>query len=170
MKKIFYSIFAATCLLFAACAKEPVVGPQGAAGTNGVDGNMKIITKVLNIASSEWTFAGTNGSTSARYIYTRSLSDITPNITTNGTVLLYYKTAAGDWFSLPHTFYQSGYNYTISYGYQDYELTMLRYDSDLGPVNPGAWEVKVVIIPGAAKTNVNYGDYNAVKAAYHLAD
>jgi hypothetical protein len=173
MKKILYPTLAAICLLFTACQKEAVVGPQGPAGTNGVDGvdgNMKVVTYESTLDTPDWVFAGTQGATSARYVATLYFSAINSSIVNNGTVLLYYKSASGSWFSLPQTFYETSYSYTLTYGYSTGQVSILRYDSDLRPLNEGHLEVKTVIIPGAAKANINYSDYEAVKTAYHLAD
>ena len=119
------------------------------------------------------------------------VSDITPSVVDEGTVLVYYR-FAGTWTALPYTISVEApddpprvdYSATFSYGYDDNRLDVFVEASTSDPVVweeleafplfDGGTQMKAVIIdslPIAAKQGtLDLRDYEAVKAYYGLED
>lgn len=105
------------------------------------------------------------------WIATLNVPAITQSVLTNGAVLVYIKDGT-DYFQLPLTIPEDTYFTTYQFAHDLGVVSVFVLDSDgLLPINPGTTTFKVVVISGSGKNpNVNYNDYNAVKAYYGLID
>jgi hypothetical protein len=164
MKNKIYTLTITIILLFSlpACKKE---GPAGPAGK---DGN-------ANVKSSTITFSNWYWDSSNSYDYSDfTWSAITSSISNTGTVLIYLQTPAG-WAPLPRSVYpSSSYSESQRYVYNPGTFRILVQDSDLTqPGALGTWTIKVLAIESSARKanpNLDWSNYEAVKAAFHLKD
>ncbi len=145
---------------------------KGETGTPGKDGSANVTSYTYSVPS--WTYS------SPYYFVNLSVPSITAdNISTAG-VMAYFNTTGNQWFALPYTQYHSPSNYYMGFttGISNVQITWV-YDSSLSsgddPNTFYATKVlyKVVVIPPSAKSlkpNVDYNNYNEVKAAFNLKD
>ncbi|MEN9962941.1 MAG: hypothetical protein RL582_36, partial [Bacteroidota bacterium] len=138
-------------------------GATGATGATGQPGPGSI--KSFTITTSSWV------NSDPAWIATLNVSAITQNVLSNGAVLVYIKDGT-DYFQLPLTIPEDTYFTTYQFRHDLGVVDVFVLDSDgLLPINPGTTTFKVVVISGTGKNpNVNYNDYNAVKAYYGLVD
>ncbi len=182
MKNAVTILFLLSILFIGSCSKEGPIGPagpqgaqgpQGNQGAQGAQGNANIIVKNFTLYPSDFTEYGTSGQSQHRYSATHSISEITNSVFDNGMVVVYYKSGTS-WFSLPQTIYVSGYSYTLTYFHYVGGIGVQRYDSDLYSLAPSFnLELKVVIVPpasGKKEWNVDWNNYQAVKAYFQLKD
>jgi len=171
--KLFFVLAIAATFLFQSCTKEGPAGPAGATGATGAQGPTGPAGPASNggvssasITTSNWSYI------SPSWVLTLTYSVITQDILDNGAVFVYNKVGTS-YFQLPYTLYPtSSYSRTADFEHYVGGLKIFVTDSDLTqPVNPGTQTFKVVVIDGTAKNpNVNYNDYNSVKAYYGLVD
>lgn len=151
-------------IMLNSCAKDGAVGPAGPAGTNG---NANVQSSTFTV--SNWTYSAPS------YYSDISWGALTTDIINNGAVLVYVSTGTSVWSQLPLTLYTySTYSSSLEVVSSTGNIRILWTDSDLTqPNNPGANTFKVVAIAASqrlANPNINYDDYNQVKAAFHLKD
>jgi hypothetical protein len=161
--KLHFSIMILTILTFVSgCKKE---GPPGPAGQ---DGNANV--KSSTITFSNWTWDSNNSYEYADFTW----SAITPAINNSGTVLVYLYTASG-WAPLPRAVsLSSSYIQSQRYVYSTGAFRIIVQDSDLiQPLPLGTWTIKVLAIESSvrkANPNLDWSNYNAVRATLHLND
>ena len=151
---------------FNACTKGDT-GPEGPTGATGATGNANVNTQTFTISS--WTYSSPS--------YSASVTDydITQDIVDNGAVMVYVSNGSGGWQPLPLTVYpSSSYSSTYTTVHALYTVAFYKTDSDLTqPADPGTLSFKVVAIAGVAykkHPNVNWRNYEEVKAVFHLKD
>ncbi|MEQ9104240.1 MAG: hypothetical protein RIE53_06040 [Rhodothermales bacterium] len=150
------------------CVIEESVGPQGPPG------NANVFT--LNIPF-DLDNASFNGSVaSVQY----DVPDLTASVVDEGAILMFFRDQ-GTWTAMPYTFGVESpdlpaVDYTISLGF-GYEVGFLEvfYEASTEAVDLGALpdrDLKLVVIDGFAfgKRHIDLTDWEAVKAAYGLAD
>lgn len=107
---------------------------------------------------------------------------INANVNNYGAVLVYMD-YGNTWRQIPFTFYYTVNNDDGTTSYYSSSLEVSTYlnsvsifwtESDFyNGYRPGDHKFKIVVIPAdvyGSRTDVNYEDYNAVKAAFQLAD
>jgi len=103
-----------------------------------------------------------------------------PAIDNNAAAVLAYFYEQGTWTAMPYTYavddaQLQAVSYTISLGHAFSNQTFEAfYESSAADVNlrqQPSRRIRVVVLGDyAAKQNVDFSDYNAVKAAFHLPD
>ncbi|MEO5643526.1 MAG: hypothetical protein ABIQ40_05705 [Bacteroidia bacterium] len=161
-KQILIGIFA-FCLLMTinACKKE---GPAGAAGK---DGNANVKSSTVTVTN--WSFS------SPSYYTDISWGVLTTDMVNNGAVFVYASTGTNTWSQLPLTIYpSSNYSSTLEVVTSPGNVRIIWTDSDLTqPANPGQFTFKIVAIAASqrlANPDVDYTNYNEVKARYNLEE
>lgn len=175
MKKICLTLLAVVCagILFTSCTKKEYVDSNG-----GQD--YTAYATVFDIGKTSWQW----DNTSKIYTITKTIDDITSDITDKGAVWIYFSYNGGnDYEQLPSNGYvdnsgnsfdfigSSGDNNDGKAGHVT--LVALPYSGNSNSAPDVDIKVKVVSIPSSTVnqiSNVNPKDYNAVKAALHLND
>lgn len=162
---------AAILIIVSACeGPEGAVGPQGEQGVAGLEGpagsaNVQAVTFTLR--SSQFIH---RESTST---FSRATPEITRDVLQNGVVLAYTDlgTDKDGWWALPQVYPVSNITLVMNFAYVE-EVFAIQITSNstenFSSVFDG-FTIKCVIIPTvAAKTRVDYSDYEAVARHYGL--
>lgn len=134
-------------------------------------GNANVKSTTMTISS--WTW---NGSSGIQYDYASfTWTAITYDIVNSGGVFIYLRTGTDTWAPLPRTvFLNNTYTQSQRYIYSVNSFRVIVQDSDLTqPVNPGTWTIKVLAVASSlrrANPNLDWNNYEAVKARFHLKD
>ena len=163
------------------CAKDGETGPNGAtgatgyAGTNGTNGNANVKTTILTVVTTDWSGPNLTKSTGVL-----SVPNLTPSILDSGMVLVYVK-APGvginqNYIQLPALYWGSPtatcYHQINSVG----GIKLTCYDPNPAAASvlvPSPMTVKIVTASAhmrLANPNLDWNNYNEVKAALHLQD
>lgn len=145
-------------------------GPQGPAG------NANVASSTVTVYPNDWRW---DNNTSWRVDI--DYDAITPQITDHGAVLVYMN-QKNTWRQLPLTFYYSQMNNGQKYFYSS-SLEVSSYDRGVSifwtendmvnDYRPEQHDFKIVVIAAnlyKSRSDVDYSDYKAVKAAFQLAD
>lgn len=165
------SVILFSLLIAVSCKKS--AGPKGDTGATGAQGpagsassNMQVQT--FTTSTSSWT------SYNWPYEYVEtvlSVPAITSTVVSNGDVRVYVLDPSGtSWMGMPYSFLAYQYNYKYKTGQVIIDYTIYTGGA---PVNPGAQQFKVVIVPpGLTKKNpnINWNNYNEVKSKLNLLD
>ena len=152
------------------CGKEGPMGPQGPAGQ---DGNANVVSSTLTIRSGQWYWENDYWRVDIDY------PAITADIDNYGAVLV-YKSYGSTWRQLPLTYYYYDSEYDAYYG-ECFEVSsyvggvsIFCKESDGSHLDaPATSDYKIVVIAASyyqSHPEVDYEDYEAVKAALQLAD
>ena len=155
-------------------------GPQGPAGQ---DGNANVASSTLTIRSSDWLWLEDYGQWMVEIDYPA----INNNVYNHGAVLVYMD-VDGAWSQVPLTYYyqdlvdnEDGTQEIINCAasievatLNDGGVRLFWTESDFfGGYRPETHDFKIVAIEASVydnRSDVDYSDYNAVKAAFQLAD
>ncbi len=150
-------------LFFSSCSKQGPTGPTGAAGANG---NANVTHQVFNVSS--W------GGSNPTWTASLPIASITATSILGSIQVYYSANGGGSWNATPVTVVNSGGNYFLS-SVVSIGLVTVYWTANSGfGSDPNTYfgtnvQLNVVVIPPAMKKpNVNYKDYNEVKAAYNL--
>ena len=171
MKK--FSLICMTVL--AVFAMSSCRGPQGPAGH---DGNANVASSTVTIYSSDWRWV--NG---CQWMVEIDYPAINNNVYNYGAVLVYMK-VDGAWSQVPLTYYYQDENNageTINCEasievatLNDGGVRLFWTESDFyDEMRPRTHDFKIVAIEATVyshRSDVDYSNYEAVKAAYQLAD
>lgn len=160
------------CLaLFAMFCMASCRGPQGPAG------NANVKSSTVTVRSSDWYW---DNNTSWRVDI--SYDAINADITDFGAVLVYMDNGS-TWRQLPMTFYYEAQTDDGSYALYSSSLEVSSYDKGVSifwtendfydGFRPDDHKFKIVVIAASyynSRSDVDYSNYEAVKAAYQLAD
>lgn len=140
-------------------------GAQGPAGTPGTAGNANLQVQTFTTTSSSWT----SYNWPYEYIETvLTVPAITSTVVLNGDVRVYVlESASSSWIAMPYSFL--AYQYTYKYKAGQVIINYTMYNGNT-PVNPGAQQFKVVVIPPALikkYPNVNWNDLNEVNKFFN---
>ncbi len=161
-------------MLFYGCAKDGAIGPKGdkgadgTNGTNGTNGNANVNGATVTVSANQWAFDNGTYYTVAMY------SPITQEIIDKGAVLVYYGDDGSSWDQLPFTYYinsQSSYNFRANHSVG--QVTIALTYSDFSQANLPVLMFKIVVISASQKLeypNLNWSNYQEVKAAFKLVD
>lgn len=153
-------------------------GPQGPVGPSGQDGNANVASSTVTVYGNDWRWVN-----NCQWMVEIDYPAINNNVYNYGAVLVYMK-EDGVWTQLPLTYY---YTFNDSQaGLLNCEATievatlsnggvrLFWTESDFWDgMNPGTHDFKIVAIEASVydnRSDVDYSDYNAVKAAFQLAD
>ena len=155
-------------------------GPQGPAGQ---DGNANVASSTLTIRSSDWLWLEDYGQWMVEIDYPA----INNNVYNHGAVLVYMD-VDGAWSQVPLTYYyqdlvdnEDGTQEIINCAasievatLNDGGVRLFWTESDFfGGYRPETHDFKIVAVEASVydnRSDVDYSDYNAVKAAFQLAD
>lgn len=153
-------------------------GPMGPAGH---DGNANVASATVTIRSSQWDwdlfYTDVDGNERGQYSVAVDFNAITNNVYEHGAVLVYMD-VDGAWTQLPFTYYYVEGDYLCEASVEvatlsDKGIVMYWTQSDFWKVRPDTHDYKIVAIEAnyyENRSDVDYSDYNAVKAAFQLAD
>ena len=183
MKKVFRIALATMALAFmAACGKEgpmgPMgpMGPQGPQGPAGNDGYVNVASTTLTVVPDDWYWDETSWRVDFDY------DAVNADIYNSGVVLVYME-SDGTWRQLPMTFYYTDYD---NQGNLIYCSSSLETSFYVGGVSvfwtendfydgyrPEEHRFRLVAISAGyynAHPDLDYSDYEVVKATFDLAD
>jgi hypothetical protein len=164
-----YFVFALLISLAACEGDKGDVGPAGPAGPTGATGATgNANAKVQTFTGVTWTISAPG------YYCSMTDADITQDMVDNGTIMVYLSNGSGGWIALPYTIpINSTYSSTFTPVHYLNGVTVWKYDTDYTQaVDPGPKTFKVVVIAGHSPLPIglNLTNYDAVKAAFNLAD
>lgn len=161
------------------------VGPQGPAGNDGNDGNdgyVNVASSTLTINSNDWQWVN-----DCQWMVEIDYPAINDNVFNYGAVFVYMN-VAGAWSQVPLTYY---YQDMITNDNGEQELINCAASIEVATLNNGGvrlfWtesdfydgyrpdthDFKIVAIEATlynTRSDVDYSNYEAVKAAFQLAD
>ncbi|MFY7998056.1 MAG: hypothetical protein ACOVSW_05590 [Candidatus Kapaibacteriota bacterium] len=157
-------------------------GPQGQQGATGAPGTAAASaqTTTITVAIADWR--GFGGGTPGAYLQSgwKSAANITQSIMTSGVVLVFLRVDETNrpvtWQQLPVIRYGSNFIQVVDAQYQQGQVQMFINNSNtvVPPTPTDAITFRVVAIPGtttvALAAQMDISNYEAVKAAFHLAD
>ena len=172
MKKLTVICMTLFAMLFAVSCRGPV-GPEGPAGPAG---NANVASSTVTVRPSDWYWDNTSWRVDIEY------KAIDADITDYGAVLVYMDND-GTWRQLPMTFYYTDNTSSGDVIYCSSSLEVSTYDEGVSifwtendfydGYRPDEHKFKIVVIAASVfnhRSDVDYSNYEAVKAAYQLAD
>jgi hypothetical protein len=163
MKKII-SIALIALVGLTACKKNKDCTP-GAMGATGKTGNANVETFIVNTDASSWTLNVIDYSQNA----TATVDQINASVMNSGTVNVFMGDGTGtSWVALPLAYSMNQWNYSYANSQIKFFETLSNGNA---PPNPGILQFKIVVIPPAVKAanpNLNYNNYDEVKAKFNL--
>ncbi|MBA3898741.1 MAG: hypothetical protein H0X62_00790 [Bacteroidetes bacterium] len=173
-RKLLILLFAVvTATSFYACKKDPIPGPKGDPGRNGIDGkdgNANVRGNTFTVYTNDWKLDGN------LFFYAQDMPTITQNIVNNGSVQVFMELATGYWVNMPYQEYNpnDGYFSTFNFVYGLNYIEIYKIDSDLlEPENPGTRTFKVVAIASSAlvaKPDLDLTDYEVLKENFDIVE
>lgn len=153
-------------------------GPQGPIGPAGHDGNANVASSTVTVYANDWQWVN-----HCQWMVDIDYPAINDNVFNYGAVLVYMR-EDHVWTQLPVTYY---------YTFNDAQLGLLNCEASIevatlddggvrlfwtesdfwDGMQPGTHDFKIVAIEASVydnRSDVDYSDYNAVKAAFQLAD
>ncbi len=169
-------------VFFATCTKVGPMGPQGPQGPQGPaghDGNANVASSTVTVKSSDWEWLNQYG----QWVVTIDYPAINNNVYNYGAVLVYMD-VDGAWSQVPLTYYYQDLNdagelinceASIEVAtLNDGGVRLFWTESDFyGGMRPQTCDFKIVAIEATVYSHhpdVDYSNYEAVKAAFQLAD
>lgn len=170
MKKLSLICMTLIAMIFATSCR----GPQGPEGPMG---NANVCSSTVTVNSNDWYWDNnTSWRVDLRY------EAINTNITEHGAVLVYMEDR-NTWRQLPFTFYYNAFDdegneyfYSSSLEVSSYEdgVSIFWTENDFfDGFRPETHRFKIVVIEASVyehRSDVDYSNYEAVKAAFQLAD
>jgi hypothetical protein len=144
-------------------------------GPKGDPGNANVASSTVTVYASDWYWQDPSWRVDLNYFA------ISSGITDHGAVLVYMN-QNGTWRQLPMTYFYSeavngvmtNFASTIEVSTYDEGVSLFWTESDLNNIgSPATHQFKIVVIASAyysAHSDLDYSDYNTVKAFYNLAD
>ena len=145
-------------------------------GPKGDPGNANVASSTVTVKSNDWYWDNTSWRVDIDYVA------INASIHNYGAVLV-YMSVGNTWRQLPMTFYYTDEDNQGNTLYCSSSLEVSTYREGVSifwtendfydGYRPGDHDFKIVVIEAnyyASRSDVNYSDYEAVKAAYQLAD
>ena len=175
MKKLTVICMALIALAFMASCRGPMgpEGPVGPAGPSGNDGNANVKSATITITTDQWYWDETSWRVDINY------QAIDADINDFGAVLVYMNEGV-TWRQLPLTFYyydgDTDEYYSSSLEVSSYQggVSIFWTESDMWDgYQPDTHDFKIVVIAAScynSRSDIDYSNYEAVKAAFQLAD
>lgn len=175
MKKLTFFCMALIAMAFMASCRGPMgpEGPVGPAGPSGNDGNANVKSATITINTNQWYWDETSWRVDINY------QAIDADIDDFGAVLVYMNEGE-TWRQLPMTFYyydgDTDEYYSSSLEVSSYQggVSIFWTESDMWDgYQPDTHDFKIVVIAASyynSRSDIDYSDYEAVKAAFQLAD
>lgn len=172
MKKLTVFSLALLSVLFMASCR----GPKGEPGN---DANVSSSTLTVRSTQWEWRYMYTDndGNERGQYYVEIDYPAINSNVYNYGAVLVYMD-VDGAWSQLPLTYYYVDGDFLAEASVEVATLNnggvaLFWTQSDFWKVRPDTHDFKIVAIEAAvydSRSDVDYSNYEAVKAAFQLAD
>ncbi len=152
-------------------------GVNGTNGTNGTNGNANVIASTT-FTLNNWTSNFDDG-INFNYSASASWAGITQAIVDKGVVVVYFDDGSGGWVALPYSYAEDTYssttiNFSFSVGMVAVEYTGFDDSGSFGAsALNGLLAIRIVAISASnreAYPNVNWSNYNEVKAVLNLKD
>ena len=171
MKKLTVICMTLFAMLFAVSCRGPM-GPEGPAGPAG---NANVCSSTVTVHPNDWYWNETSWRVDIGY------DAINANITDYGAVLVYMEDN-NTWRQIPLTFYYSivdegvenFYSSSLEVSTYDQGVSVFWTENDFyDGYRPDEHRFKIVVIAASVyqnRSDVDYSNYEAVKAAYQLAD
>ena len=170
MKKLTVICMTLVAMMFAVSCR----GPQGPEGPMG---NANVCSSTVTVGTNDWYWDNTSWRVDLKY------EAINADITDYGAVLVYMEDR-NTWRQIPFTFYYSLVNEQTNEEYfYSSSLEVSSYDEGVSifwtendfydGYRPDEHRFKIVVIAASvyqSRSDVDYSSYEAVKAAYQLAD
>lgn len=168
MKKLTVICMTLFAMLFAVSCRGPM-GPEGPAG------NANVCSSTVTVHPNDWYWNETSWRVDIGY------DAINANITDYGAVLVYMEDN-NTWRQIPLTFYYSivdegvenFYSSSLEVSTYDQGVSVFWTENDFyDGYRPDEHRFKIVVIAASVyqnRSDVDYSNYEAVKAAYQLAD
>ena len=156
-------------------------GPQGPQGPAGQDGNANVASSTLTIHDYDWEwnqfYVDSEGHPRGQYAVTIDYPAINNNVYNYGAVLVYMD-VNGAWSQVPLTYYYNDDENLFEASIEvatlnDGGVRLFWTESDFWKVCPLTHDFKIVAIEATVydnRSDVDYSNYEAVKAAFQLAD
>ena len=156
-------------------------GPQGPQGPAGQDGNANVASSTLTIHDYDWEwnqfYVDAEGHPRGQYAVTIDYPAINNNVYNYGAVLVYMD-VNGAWSQVPLTYYYNDDENLFEASIEvatlnDGGVRLFWTESDFWKVCPLTHDFKIVAIEATVydnRSDVDYSNYEAVKAAFQLAD
>jgi hypothetical protein len=139
MKKTIITICAFISLaFFAGCAKDPIPGPAGPAGSPGKNGNANVVA-INSTTISTWNY----DSTSKAYIADIKVPEITQAIIDKGSVQV-FQGAGSVWISLPDPTGSNTNTLTFAFLLGNVLIASVNSNGTV-PVYPGSKTIRIVV-------------------------
>ena len=170
MKRLTVICMTLVAMIFAVSCR----GPQGPEGPTG---NANVCSSTVTVGTNDWYWDNTSWRVDIRY------EAINADITDYGAVLVYMEDR-NTWRQLPLTFYYSlidentneelFYSSSLEVSSYDNGVSIFWTENDFfDGYRPDEHRFKIVVIAAsvyAHRSDVDYSNYEAVKAAFQLAD
>lgn len=140
-----------------------VMGTDGKDGQNGRDGNANVKSYTTTLSASDWLFFSNDLS----YVDLK-VPIVTDQIAATGMVMVYLQEANGEWYALPFTRGTQSYFFWVKSG----SVRIHTQNSGTSP-NKFIGKIRVVAVSADGRIcnpNINWTDYNSVKAGLDLPD
>ena len=150
-------------------------------GPKGDPGNANVTSSTLTIRSNDWNwrllYTDNEGNERGQYFVEVDVPSVNSNVFNYGAVLVYMD-VDGAWSQLPLTYYYIDGDYLAEASIEvatldDGGIALFWTQSDYWKVCPDTHRYKIVAIEATyyeSRSDVDYSSYEAVKAAYQLAD
>ena len=165
MKKLSIIFFVLFIAFFSfQCTKEGPVGPAGE------DGNANVQVFIKSVSVNQWVEYGTFGAYNHNYGTDINISELTSDISTNGTVLAYIK-SDDVYLALPFTAFQTNYFNVFNYTHTTGIVEVFKMASDYMTLPPTTiMNFKIVLIDGLVNipNSLDIKDYNKVSEYFDL--
>ena len=172
MKKLSLICMTLFAMIFAVSCRGPM-GPEGPAGH---DGNANVCSSTVTVYSNDWNWDNTSWRVDLEY------KAINADIDNYGAVLVYMNNG-NTWRQLPMTFYYTDTDQNGNTLFCSSSLEVSTYEEGVSifwtendfydGYKPEDHDFKIVVIAAGvyqSRSDVDYSNYEAVKAAYQLAD
>lgn len=160
-------IIVALTTFMGSCTKE---GAKGETGASGVNGNANVKSTTFTVFASDWQTA--TGSFPPLFV-NRTEPLITADIANSGAVMLYMQsTSSTQWQALPYTFPTSSSSTMYRFWHSENTLQINIYEES-GTPTAATRTFKMVVMSSSARLanpNIDYTDYEQVKATFNLED
>ena len=165
--------------LLAIFAMASCRGPQGPEGPQGPQGNANVVSSTLTIYPNDWYW---DDNTNTSWRVDIDYEAISQDITDYGAVLVYMESSQNVWRQIPLTFYYSQvidgqecfFSSSLEVSTYDNGVSIFWTENDFyDGYRPEEHRFKIVVIAANlynSRTDVDYSNYEAVKAAFQLEE
>jgi hypothetical protein len=174
MKKLSFLLTLLLVVVLASCrGADGDPGPVGPQGPQGFPGNANVYAFNYQANPQDFFSIGSFGNEGYGWSTQLNVPEVTQAVMNFGLVMLYYRTnESSPWIAMPDVYPYTGFSRHLQYYVQLGGVNIELIDSNfLTPAPNVTHWFKVVIAEGySGKTNLDWRNYEAVKAHFNLAD